>query len=315
MRIRFTDHLNSKVLLQYPELRSLADSVGGTELYEVPRRKGEARILAKLESQNPYGSVKDRVAFAMLYQRFLNSEERGLGVLEYTGGSLGVSLAQMCRMLDLPLKLVIGTVPEALAKCELSGLCQLERVDPELGFWFVIQRALQLADGLPNYRLLYQHQNTANPWIHQTTTAREILAQSLHLGVPSLDAWVASIGTGGTLMGVYEGLSHTYPQIKLIAVSPDELPYGSMKKPNGIPKFAGSGGLGCGRKQPFVEPHDHRFHQHAQVTLADALKESEEFYSETGVKIGSSSGANLKVARKIAATLSQGKTVITIFPS
>jgi cysteine synthase A len=126
---------------------------------------------------------------------------------------------------------------------------------------------------------------------------------------------VASIGTGGTLIGVYEALSRVHPAVELHAVSPAELPYGSQEPPNGRRKFAGSGGLGCGRKQPFVEAREDRLAGHATFSLNETIREIWRFHEATGLRIGTSSAANLLVARAVARRLGPGSTVVTVFPS
>lgn len=302
--------------LDTPEvLRQLSRTIGHTDLIEIPTQGRSARIFAKLELQNPYGTIKDRVALAML-EHLLRTVDRPITrVLEYTGGSLGIALAKMCARLKIPLTLVVSHVSEELAKLEQQGACALVRMDPALGFWAVMKKAEELANENPHWHFLYQHRNLANIRNHEMHTGQEILQQLAKNRISSCDAWVASIGTGGSLVGVYKALLTKYPSVKMVAVSPKELPYGSNAPPNGLPKFAGSGGLGCGRKQPFVEPYDHLLDEHFHISLEEAQSECRRFFDSMGFSIGTSSGANLLAAKQIAKSLGPGKNVVTVFPS
>jgi cysteine synthase A len=126
---------------------------------------------------------------------------------------------------------------------------------------------------------------------------------------------VASIGTGGTLVGVYRALSAVHPGVALYATTPAELPYGSPAVPDGRPKFAGSGGLGNGIRQSFVKRHDELVREHLTYAYADTLVYMRDFHRETGMWIGSSSAANLVAARTLARRLGPDSVVVTVFPS
>ncbi len=311
--VRRHDHLDDAVLAKYPALASFAARVGGTPLIEVPTERGSARIFAKCEGDNPSGSVKDRVAFAMIYQLFAQRTRTGdLQVLEYSGGSLAFALAFLCRELAVPLSLVLSSATPERVRGELVAMgASLEFVDRELGFFAVIERARMRARREPHIAFLSQHTNRANLWIHGTTTAWEIARQ-----LPAAaDAWVASIGTGGTLRGVAEELVKDAPDLQVFAVSPAELAYGSSAPPNGATKIAGSGGLGLGRKQPFIEPWEKRLAGHFAVSYPAALRELRELSARTGLRIGTSAAANLMAARRVAERLGPGRTVVTVFPS
>lgn len=295
-------------------LAQFANKLGDTPLMEVPSAPGAAKILAKCEWHNPTGSVKDRTAYALMIEALRDAEQRDqnhLHILEYSGGNLGLSLATICHLLQIELTLVLsdGANKSLLTRLHELG-AEVVLVDKQKGFWGVMEKAFELAAANPSYTFLYQHQNEANVQIHKNMTGREILQQ-----VPDkIDAWVASIGTGGTLIGVYEALSTRDPDVQLHAVSPAELPYGSPQPPNGLRKYAGSGGLGCGRKQIFVERREENVTQYWTVSFAETLVEMKRFYEETGVKIGTSAAANLRVARSVAQQLGEDKLVVTIFP-
>lgn len=291
-----------------------ARKLGDTPIMEVPSLPGSGRILAKCEWHNPTGSVKDRTAYAMMIDLLRNIDKKDLKhlhILEYSGGNLSLPLAIICNLLQIKLTLVLSAASNKslLTKLQSFGP-EIKLVDKQKGFWGVMQTTFDLSNENPHYTFLYQHKNEANFLVHKNETGNEILAQVTN----NIDAWVASIGTGGTLMGVYETLSSKYPNIQLHAVTPAELPYGSEQPPNGLRKYAGSGGLGSGRKQYFVERKEERITRHWTYQFKDTILEMKRFYEETGVRIGTSAAANLLAARKIAADLGPNSTTVTIFP-
>ncbi len=296
-------------------LTNIGRTIGQTPLVELKTPPGSARVFAKLEMHNPYGTVKDRVAFAMISKLLLDSRGEVRHVLEYTGGSLGVALSKICKALELPLTLVVAKVSEALAECETRGECILNRTDPEKGFWNVIETAKEIASQNPQMHFLYQHENDANLKVHLETTGPEILNQLDSLGITRCDAWIAAIGTGGSLIGVHNAFAHRYGEVEMIAVSPRELPYGSQFVPNGLPKFAGSGGLGCGRKQFFVEPLEKKIVQHFTYSYDESVVGAHQFELEHGFQIGTSSAANWMAALSVAARWGGDAVVVTVFPS
>lgn len=298
-------------------------------------------MFAKCEFDNPTGTVKDRVACAMLW-RLLQAEgaTRGLHVLEYSGGTLAVPLARLCQELGMSITLVLSSGSDPSLLDQLAALhADVELVDKAKGFYAVMERAMELSRQNPAWKFLYQHENEANIFMHETTTGQEILEQlpvariderseTLAGGDPTgfaggagrkarrgVDAWVTSIGTGGSLIGVYRALSRVYPGLTMYATTPAEMPYGSSEAANGKPKFAGSGGLGNGIRQPFVRPYDDLVRSHMTYSYSEALMLMRDFHRETGMWIGSSAAANLAAARTLAAELGPDGIVVTLFPS
>ena len=185
----------------------------------------------------------------------------------------------------------------------------------ELGFWGVMETARQRAAANPDCSFLNQHHNQANLRMHRITTGAEIAAQLPGGARDGPCAWIASIGTGGTLMGVQAALRAESQHLQVFATSPRELPYASALAPNGHPKFLGSGGLGCGRKQPFVESDEHRLSGHFQIGYPQALLAMRALHQNTGYRVGSSGAANWLAAREMARRLGPNGTVVTILPS
>jgi cysteine synthase A len=298
----------------YPALAAFRDRLGDTDLVSVPSRSGAARIMAKLEFQNPVGSIKDRTAYALLCDTLARYGDRPLGALrivEYSGGNLAAALSFLGRELGVGMRFVLSSAaPQSLLSCLNERGTRVDLVDKELGFLAVVQQALRIAEAEPEWTLLYQHRNPANVLFHRDTTGAEILRQ-LDGAVPA--AWVASIGTGGSRIGVAEALAAAHPELRVIGVTPAELPYGSELPPNGLPKYAGSGGMGCGIRQPFVRRHDDSI-EHRSVSFPESLRGMVEFLDLTGMRIGSSAAANWLAAREIAAELAEEEVVVTVFP-
>lgn len=306
-------YLDPAVLELFPPLGRFRARLG-SRLLEMPQIRGGGRVFAKCEFDNPTATVKDRVACAMLW-RLLQTEgtTAGLRVLEYSGGTLAVPLAQLCKELGIPVTLVLSSGTDASLLTDLASLgAATELVDKTRGFYAVMERAIALSREHPDWKFLYQHENQANLHMHESSTGNEILDQ---LPVQRVDAWVASIGTGGSLIGVYRALSRVYPKLAMYATTPAELPYGSPEPGNGKPKFAGSGGLGNGIRQPFVRSYDERVTRHMTYSYPDTLALMREFHRETGIWIGSSAAANLHAARTLAWELGPDSVVVTLFPS
>jgi cysteine synthase A len=307
--------LNTAVLhAAYPALAAFRDRLGDTDLVHVPSRPGAARILAKLEYQNPIGSIKDRTAYALVCDALARHGAVPLSklrILEYSGGNLASALSFLGHQLGIEMRFVLSSAaPQSLLSCLQERGARVDLVDKDLGFLAVVHQALRIAEAEPEWRLLYQHRNTANMTFHRDTTGAEILRQ-LAGTVPS--AWVASIGSGGSLIGVADALRAAHPRLRVVGVTPAELPYGSEQPPNGLPKYAGSGGMGCGIRQPFVRLYDERI-EHRTVSFPRALKGMVEFLNLTGMRIGSSAAANWLTAREIAAEMPPDTSVVTVFP-
>ncbi|WP_051242065.1 pyridoxal-phosphate dependent enzyme [Stappia stellulata] len=306
------------VLARHPALAAFAARLGNTPIVALPRVAGEARIFAKCEWFNPTGSIKDRTAFALVCD-LLSRTPRPERVLEYSGGNLAVSLSRLCADLGLANTLIMASFMSQAAIADMRSLgTDVRLVDKKLGFWAVMEAAYQTAEHHPDWSFLNQHENRANLRIHETGTGAEFVKQLQRVDgreAPDVDAFVASIGTGGTLVGVHTALRRVYPRVQMIAVTPAELPYGSTAPPNGLPKYAGSGGLGNGRKQPFVADQETRIAQKLTVRFQDSLAALALLNAHCGLRVGSSAGANWLAARHIARALGPDAVVATVFPS
>ena len=157
-------------------------------------------------------------------------------------------------MLDIPMTLVIpGSLPESFAKTFTLHGATVVRAAPKEGFLGAMQKAEQIAKEDSSLTFLHQQHNLANIRYYEENLAVEILSQLREMQVETVDAWVAAIGSGGTLIGVYNGLKKSFPSVQMYCISPKEMPYGTSEPPNSKPKLFGTGGVGYGIKQKFVE--------------------------------------------------------------
>jgi cysteine synthase A len=287
---------------------SVLDLVGGTPLVRLNRLvpEGGAEILAKLESANPTGSVKDRIAVAMV-----EAAERdgrltpGATIVEPTSGNTGIGLAMVAAAKGYRL---ILTMPEDMS-VERRQL--LARFGAELvltptieGMTGAVFAAQQLSEEHPEYFIPQQFENPANPEIHQETTAREILEATQG----RLDAFVAGVGTGGTISGVGTVLKAELPDVQVVAVEPRISPVlqGGRPRPHRIQGIGASfvPGVFDATVVDRIIAVDDREAERMAVRLA----------REEGLLVGPSAGANVMAANVVAAELGSGKRVVTILP-
>jgi cysteine synthase A len=269
---------------------SVIDLIGGTPLVRLRRlpEPSGARVLAKVEARNPGGSVKDRIAAAMVE----DAEQRGVlkpgaTIVEPTSGNTGIGLAMVAAVKGYRL---ILTMPEDMS-------VERQRLFARFG-------AEELGRQHPEYFVPQQFQNPANPEIHRRTTALEILDAV----DGRLDAFVAGVGTGGTITGVGEVLKAKLPAVQVVAVEPAKSPVlsGGRFRPHGIH------GIGAS----FVPGVLNRavLDRIITVTDEDAVAWSKRLGREEGLLAGISSGAAVFAACRVAAELRPEQTVVTILP-
>jgi [CysO sulfur-carrier protein]-thiocarboxylate-dependent cysteine synthase len=273
---------------------SLLDLVGNTPLVELPRLspKPEVKLYAKLEGQNPTGSIKDRVALAMVEAAEL---EPGQELLEPTSGNTGISLALVARLKGYRLTCVMpeNVTEERRRLLRLYGAEIIESPGEE-GSNGAVRVALELAEREPRYHMLFQYGNKANPAAHYRGTGAEI-AEALD----RVDVLVAGLGTGGTLMGAGERLRETFPDLVVAAAEP--LP--------GDPVM-GLRSLEDGYVPPILDVA--KLDRKLLVSNAEAVTGLRELLEGEGIFAGVSSGAVVHVARKLAAELDEGVVVAVL---
>ena len=268
------------------------------------RPPGSARIVAKLESQNPGGSIKDRISLAMIEAAERSGDLRPGGtIVEPTSGNTGIGLAVVAAAKGYRL---ILTMPDTMSE-ERRGMlraygAELELTPDSKGMHEAVRRAEAIIADHPDYFMPQQFNNPANPSAHRDTTAREVLAQC-----PELDAFVAGVGTGGTISGVGAALKQEKPTVLIIAVEPAASPVLS----GGPPGYHGIQGIGAGF-MPAVLDMD-VVDRVICVTDEDAAYHSRELARQEGILVGISSGANCAAALRVAAELGDACTVLTVF--
>jgi cysteine synthase A len=285
--------------------------VGDTPLVAVrtPARPGpRAAVWAKMEQANPAGSVKDRIALAMIEE----AEREGLlrpggVVVEPTSGNTGIGLALVCAVRGYR---CILAMPESMSleRRQLLEAFGAEVVlTPEAGqLEGAVARAREIAAKTPGAFMPQQFDNPANPRVHAETTAREIVTAMEGL---SLDAFVAGVGTGGTVSGVGDVLRRTLrPAPRIVAVEPDSCATISRGQ-RGPTKIQG---LAAG----FVPKnyHPEAIDEVRTVSDADAWRTKVELAKREGLLVGISAGAAVHVALEVARELGEGKNVVTVLP-
>jgi len=287
---------------------NITATVGFTPLVQINKLgSGKATILAKLESFNPGGSVKDRIALSMIEA----SEKKGLikaetVIIEPTSGNTGIGLAFICAAKGYRL---ILTMPESMS-IERRKLLKLFGAEIVLtpagrGMTGAVQEAEQLVAENPNAFMPQQFKNPANPQIHRETTAQEIWADT----DGKVDIFVCGVGTGGTITGCGEVLKRHNKNLKIIAVEPKDSPVLSGGKP-GPHKIQGIG-AGFVPEVLNVEIID----EIIQVSNDDAMKTARQLAVKEGILAGISSGAALWAAIQVSQRPeNEGKTIVVILP-
>ena len=275
--------------------RSLLELVGGTPLVELPRLspKPKVKLFAKLEGQNPTGSIKDRVAVAMVEAAERAGElEPGRELLEPTSGNTGISLALVARLKGYRLTCVIpANVTEERRRLLRFYGAEIVESPPDEGSNGAVRLALELAEREPRYHMLFQYGNDANPAAHYEGTGAEI-AEALD----RLDVLVAGLGTGGTLMGAGARVREAFPDVVVAAAEP--LP--------GDPVM-GLRSLEDGYVPPVLDVS--KLDRKVLVSNADAVAGLRALLDREGVFAGVSAGAVVHVARKLAEELDDGIVV------
>ncbi|MDF2865628.1 MAG: cysteine synthase [Clostridia bacterium] len=290
---------------------SITQLIGNTPLVELNNYEKalnlQAKIIAKLEYFNPGGSVKDRIAYAMVK----DAEEKGLlkkdtVIIEPTSGNTGIGLAIVAASKGYK---VILTMPETMSVERRDFLralgAELVLTPGPDGMGGAIKKAEELLAQTPNSFMPQQFKNLANPKVHRETTAIEILNDTDE----NIDIFIAGVGTGGTITGVGEVLKKKNPQIQIIAVEPLASPVlsGGTKGPHKIQ------GIGAGFVPDIlnIEVIDEVF----KVSNEEAFETSKLLALNEGILVGISSGAALFAATKIAIrSENKGKNIVVILP-
>ena len=289
----------------------LTDLIGNTPLLEITNYEAnnnlDAKIIAKLEYFNPLGSVKDRVAYAMIEKGIANGKiNKDTVIIEPTSGNTGIGLAFVAASKGLRL---ILTMPETMSIERRNLLkaygAELVLTDGAKGMKGAIEKAKELAETTENSFIPSQFTNPANPAYHRATTGPEIWADT----DGKVDIFVAGVGTGGTVTGVGQYLKSQNPDVKVVAVEPAGSPVLSQGKA-GAHKIQG---IGAG----FVpETLDTKVYDEIiTVENEDAFKTGRDIARSEGVLVGISSGAAVWAATELAKRPeNKGKTIVALLP-
>ncbi len=273
----------------------IVDAIGNTPLVELKKisPKPEVRMFAKLEGANPTGSVKDRIAKFMVQ----DAEAKGLlkpgmTLLEPTSGNTGIGLAMMGRACGYNVTVVMpeNVSAERIQLLQAYG-AEIVFSDPEQGTNGSILVAQRMAQEEPGFFMLYQYGNEANPRAHYETTGKEIIED-----LPEVSAFVAGLGTGGTLMGVGRRLKEYNPDIKIVAVAPP---------PEDL--IQGLRSLEEGFIPPILDLA--RLDARIMVESEEAFRWTKELLLQEGIFSGISSGAVIACGRRIAQRMDEGNVV------
>ena len=286
---------------------NILETVGDTPIVRLSRiaPASGAAVYAKLEWFNPTGSVKDRVAKGMVEA----AERKGLlregGVIvEPTSGNTGIGLAMVCAVKGYRL---ILTMPETMSVERRKVLrafgAELVLTPGPAGMQGAVDRAEEIAAATPGAFMPQQFRNKSNPWTHRKTTGREILR-----AMDKVDAFVAGVGTGGTITGVGQALRRRHPGVKIVAVEPDESPVlsGGEPGPHGIQ------GIGAGVVPKALDTKV--YDSVIRVRGEDAVRTARDLARLEGMLVGVSSGAAAWAALEVARDLGPGKNVVVVLP-
>ncbi len=288
--------------------KSTLELIGSTPILQLRRlpQKQDATIWAKLECFNPGGSVKDRICLGMIEAAEKAGKIRqGATIVEPTSGNTGIGLAMVCVVKGYRL---ILTMPETMSIERRSLLAaygaQLELTPGNEGMRGAIRRAEEIVQKNEGFFMPQQFKNPANPNTHRETTAKEILSQLQG----EIDAFVAGVGTGGTITGVGEVLKKKLRGVKIVAVEPARSPVLSGGNP-GPHKIQG---IGAGFVPDVLNTGI--IDQIITVQDEEAAETARRMAREEGILVGISSGAAVFGALQVARELGKGKTVVVILP-
>jgi len=288
-------------------VKNITELVGNTPLIrlnEASRLTG-ATILAKCEFMNPTSSVKDRIGFNMIRRGIESGQiQPNTTIIEPTSGNTGIALAANCAAQNLKL---ILTMPESMSierRNLLKALgAELVLTPAAKGMNGAIQKAIQIRENTPDSIILQQFENPSNPEIHEITTAQEILRDT----DANVDAFVAAVGTGGTLTGTSKVLKEHIANIAIFAVEPEAsaILSGESPAPHKIQ------GIGAGFVPKILDTSC--YGEIIKVSNEDAIATARMLAKKEGLLVGISSGANVYAAMQVASREEfQGKQIVTV---
>ncbi len=284
---------------------NILELIGNTPLLKIKTEAGSAAVYAKMERNNPSGSVKDRAVLGMYEFALANGEiDQDTVFVEATSGNTGIALAMIAGAYG---HRVILTMPESMSqeRRNLMAAYGAELILTPAGDAMIGAEAkvVEILSENPSYVRLSQFENNGNPLKHHDTTAKEILAD-----LPNVSAFVAGVGTGGTISGVSKALKEVNSKILTVAVEPEESPV-ITKGYKGPHKIQGIGG-------GFVPDNYHPefIDRVMRVKTDEAFAETKSLVSSDGLFAGISAGGNVFAAKVLAKELGPDAVVVTVLP-
>lgn len=291
--------------------KQLTELIGATPILQLCNYEEEhginASILAKLEYFNPLGSVKDRVAMAMIEDGIKQGNiNKDTVIIEPTSGNTGIGLAGVCAAKKLRL---ILTMPDTMSverrKIVMALGAEIVLTQGRLGMRGAIAKADELKEKYGNAFIPQQFENPSNPEVHRLTTAKEIMDDM----DGNVDIFIASVGTGGTITGTAQGIKAVKPDVKIIAVEPSGSPVLSGGQP-GPHKIQG---IGAGFIPKVMDMS--LVDEIVTVSNEDAFAAARDVAKSDGLLVGISSGAVIHAAAQIAARPeNEGKNIVILLP-
>lgn len=287
--------------------QNITELIGNTPLVKLnmPSKLTGATILGKCEFMNPTSSVKDRIGFNMIRRaQEAGKIEQNTTIIEPTSGNTGIALAANCAAQNLKL---ILTMPESMSIERRNLLkafgAELILTEASKGMSGAIAKAQELQKSIPNSIVLQQFENPSNPEIHSLTTAREILEDT----DKNFSAFVAAVGTGGTLTGTSKVLKDEIANIAIFAVEPES----SAVLSGESPASHAIEGIGAGFIPDILDTEI--YGEVIKVSDEDAIKTAKMLAKEEGLLVGISAGANVFATMQVASREEfKGKTLVTI---
>lgn len=285
---------------------NICELIGKTPMVKLNTQEDLADVFVKLEYFNPGGSVKDRIALQMIEDAEKDgSLQPGSTIIEATSGNTGIGLAMVAAAKGYS---AIFVMPDTMSIERRNLLkaygAELILTPGQLGMKGAIAKVEELVES-EGYFLMRQFENPSNPNVHVLTTAREILSQMEN----QVDAFVAGVGTGGTITGVGTVLREELSNVQIVAVEPKDSPILSGGQP-GPHKIMG---IGAGFIPPILDILI--YDEIIQVTTDQAFETARKIAKEQGILGGISTGANIYAALEVAKRLGKGKKVVTVAPS
>lgn len=284
--------------------RSILESIGNTPTIKINKLfNPSVEVWMKLEQDNPAGSIKDRIALAMIEaaekEGVINNETI---IIEPTSGNTGVGLAMVCAVKGYALKLVM---PESMSmerrKLMAAYGAEVVLTPKELGTAGAVEKALKLAESLPNSWVPHQFNNTANPEVHRRTTAKEVLDDF----PDGFDYLITGVGTGGHITGVGQMLKAKFPKIEVYAVEPEDSPVLSGGKAGPHPLQ----GIGAGFIPNVLDQSV--LNGVLKVKDKDAFYYTQQLAKKEGILAGVSTGAALAAIAEFIKTVPKGSRILT----